>query len=166
MEIASDSISVTVGIGTSRLIGPFGGAGGSTFQDSPLPDGAKICKVRIRHGSWINAIGLSYKLNGQVTDLPMHGGEGGTLSEFTIEDDEYITGLSGHYGQFVNSLIIHTNKRTSSQYGGSSGTDYQYIQYPNLELVGFLGRSGSYLDAIGYVLADTPRLLFALPSLT
>jgi len=143
-------------IGKRLLIGPFGGTGGRRFQDSPLPDGAKICKVRIRHGSSLNAIGLSYKLNGQITDLPMHGGNGGTLSEFTIEDDEYITSLSGRYDRVVNSLVIQTNKRTSSQYGGNGGsTDYKlHIQYPKQELVGFLGRSGLLLDAIGIVLVD------------
>jgi hypothetical protein len=143
-------------IGKRILIGPFGGTGGRRFQDSPLPDGAKICKVRIRHGSSLNAIGLSYKLNGQITDLPMHGGNGGTLSEFTIEDDEYITSLSGRYDRVVNSLVIQTNKRTSSQYGGNGGsTDYKlHIQYPKQELVGFLGRSGLLLDAIGIVLVD------------
>ncbi len=156
--IASQTISVTLfeSIGKLVLIGPFGGSGGSSFQDGTLPNGAKICKVRIRHGFWLDAIGLSYKVNGQVTDLPMHGGDGGTYDEFIIDDDEYITSLGGRYAQFVNSVIIHTNKRTSSQYGGDGGSaDYNNIdiQYPNQEFVGFLGRSGKFLDAIGIVLA-------------
>jgi hypothetical protein len=84
----------------------------------------------------------------------MQGGNGGTLSEFAIEDDEYITSLRGRCAPYVDSLVIHTNKRTSIQYGGTGGsTDYKLdIQYPNQELVGFLGRSGSWLDAIGVVL--------------
>jgi hypothetical protein len=136
------------------LIGPFGGAAGGGFQDGTLPEGAKICKVRIRYGSWLDAIGLSYKLNGQVTDLPMHGGNGGTLSEFTIEDDEYITSLSGRYDRFVNSLVIGTNKRTSSQYGGTGGSsDYKLVIQSNQKLVGLQGRSERYLNAIGIVLA-------------
>lgn len=143
-------------IGQRILIGPFGGTGGGRFQDSPLPDRAKICKVRIRHSDCINAIGLSYKLNGQIIDLPMHGGDGGTLSEFAIEDDEYITSLIVRWTDYVRFLAIVTNKRRQ-EYGNVNIPSYEYafdIEHPKQELVGFQGRSGLFLDAIGVMLVD------------
>jgi Jacalin-like lectin domain len=110
-------------------------------------------KVRVRHGSRIDAVGLSYELNGKVVDMPMHGGSGGSLTEFNIASGDYIVGISGTYAAKVDSLIIQTNNNQYSvRYGGTGGSaSYCYTLSPNLEMVGFLGRSGSEIDAIGCV---------------
>jgi hypothetical protein len=139
-------------------MGPSGGTGGDDFTDPPIPAGARIVKVRVRHGTRIDAVGLSYELNGTVVDMPMHGGGGGTLSEFAIASDDYIVGISGTYGAKIDSLIIQTrNRQYSVRFGGSGGSaGYSYILSPDIEIVGFLGRSGAEVDAIGAVFRQRP----------
>jgi hypothetical protein len=58
------------------------------------------------------------------------------------------------YGQYVDSIRFHTNLRVSPTYGGSGGgADYYYEAPPGWQIVGFYGRSGAYIDAVGVVLA-------------
>ena len=134
-------------------MGPSGGTGGDDFTDAPIPAGARIVKVRVRHGDRIDAVGLSYELNGTVVDMPMHGGGIGPPTEFPIASDDYIVGISGNYGSKIDSLIIQTkNNEYSVRFGGGGGSaSYSYILSPDIEMVGFLGRAGDEVDAIGAV---------------
>jgi hypothetical protein len=84
---------------------------------------------------------------------PHHGGRGGTYYVLTLQPGDYITGISGKYGTFVDSIQIHTNQRVSRRYGGPGGSaDYIYEAPSGWEVAGFCGRAGTYLDAIGVVL--------------
>jgi len=128
-----------------------GGRGGTEFSDRDVPVGARISEVRIRGGSYIDSIQVVYTLrDGRQYAGARHGGDGGNLSVFRLDSDEYIVAISGKHGNYIDSLVIHTNKRKSSQYGGSGGSrDYQ-LQVPSGNRgVGFSGKAGKYLDAIG-----------------
>lgn len=128
-----------------------GGQGGFPFTDTEIPSGSRIAEVHIFSGKYIDAVQIAYRLpNGRVLMGPKHGGQGGQQNIFRIDSDEYITGLSGRYGNFIDSLQIHTNKRTSPFLGGSGGNREYRINVPaGNQAVGFTGRAAEYLDAIG-----------------
>lgn len=71
--------------------------------------------------------------------------------------DEFLTSIHGHYGNLqawgtvlVRSLTFVSNKRTYGPYGIEQGT---YFTFPtSSKIVGFHGKCGWYLDAIGVYL--------------
>ncbi|MEH6579968.1 MAG: jacalin-like lectin [Amphritea sp.] len=132
--------------------GPFGGAGGVLFERL-IPHGSRITEIQIRAGVYIEALQIFYeKKDGRLQDSSRIGGHGGQLYRFKLDKGEYIIGISGRYGQFVDSIRIHTNRRVSPRYGGIGGThNYRAIARFNTELIGFFGRSGLHVDAIGIV---------------
>jgi jacalin-like lectin domain-containing protein len=103
-----------------------GGSGGSAFADEEIPADARIAEVRVSAGQWIDSIQAIYVLS----DGARHGGGGGTVRSFRLDSDEYITGLSGRYGQYLDSQQIHTNKRSSQILGGGGGGKDYRIDVP------------------------------------
>lgn len=66
---------------------------------------------------------------------------------------EYLISISGTYGNFgsmltITSLSFTTNGATYGPFGTGSGTSFS-IPINNNTVVGFHGRAGHYLDAIG-----------------
>jgi len=146
--------------GPFRLTSLAGGRGGSPFADQDIPAGARIVEVRVGAGNWIDSIRAVYLLpNGGYSEGPRHGGGGGRTFSFRLDSDEYITGISGRYGEYLDSIRIHTNKRTSQKYGGGGGDrDFRLDVPAGNQVMGFAGRSGDYVDAIGltYTRIDSP----------
>jgi hypothetical protein len=131
-------------------VGPAGGEGGTEFTDEAPPRGARVVGVRVRHGRWIDGIELIDKTaDGQEQGLGWHGGEGGEEETFRLEEGEYITGITGKAGTYIDSLRIVTNRRTSKTYGGDGGDNTFDLRSSSREVAGFFGRSGPYLDQIG-----------------
>ncbi len=128
-----------------------GGQGGIQFSDVEIPPGVRVLEVYVFYGNYIDAVQMRYVLpNGRTVEGPRRGGPGGQQRVFRIDSDEYIIGLSGRYGNYIDSLQVHTNKRTSPLFGGSGGRfDYHIDVAPGNQAVGFVGRAGNYLDAIG-----------------
>lgn len=128
-----------------------GGRGGSPFSDREIPLGSRISQIRVRAGNNIDSIQAIYVLpNGRMLEGVRHGGEGGNSQTFHLDAGEYIIGLSGRYGNYIDSLRLHTNKRTSPLFGGRGGNRDFRIDIPaGYEAIGFTGRAGDYLDAIG-----------------
>jgi hypothetical protein len=128
-----------------------GGSGGTSFSDSNISPGTRIIEVQIFSGKVLDAIQITYQLqDGRTMTGARHGGSGGQAAVFRLDSDEYITGISGRYGQYLDSLSIQTNKRTSPVYGGSGGTQSYRIDVPyRNQAIGFIGRSGQYVDAMG-----------------
>lgn len=139
-----------------------GGSGGSAFSDSEIPFRSRISEIRIRCGAFIDSIQAIYTLQeGTLFEGPVHGGSGGRSFVFRLDQDEYVTGISGRYGSNIDSIVIITNKRTSQKFGGNGGDRNFKIDVPsNSQAVGFIGRSGEYLDALGLAyssLQNSPR---------
>lgn len=132
-----------------------GGGGGSVFADRDIPAGARITEVRVRAGDWIDSVQAVYTLSdGRTVEGTRHGGTGGKVNSFRLDRDEYITGISGRGGERIDSLCIQTNKRTSQVFGGRGGSQEYRIDVPaGNQAVGFTGRSGKYLEAIGLIFA-------------
>jgi hypothetical protein len=120
-------------------------------MDSTIPFGARIMEIRVQGARFIDGIQAVYALpDGSVFEGPYHGGRGGNSNVFRLEDDEYIIGISGRFGDYLDSIRIHTNLRTSPQFGGSGGRQDFRIDVPTgNQAVALFGRSGRYLDALG-----------------
>jgi hypothetical protein len=129
----------------------FGGEGGAAFSDREIPVGARVTEVRVRSGDFIDSIQLVYTLeNGEPFEGPIHGGQGGRPSVFSLDRDEYVIGLSGRYGRYIDSLSIITNSRTSAIFGGRGGNRNFRIMVPEgNQVIGLSGRSAEFLDAVG-----------------
>ena len=134
--------------------GPSGGSGGQEFIDDAIPQNSKVVEVIIHAGNQVDSVQIVHETNSGVRQpLPAHGGAGGSRDSFILDADEFITGISGRFGSRVDSIQIHTNKQSSIRFGGSGGgADYQCQAPEGTEIVGFVGRSGSGIDAIGSVL--------------
>ncbi len=134
---------------SNAIEGPSGGWGGSEFADNPPPN-ARVTAVNIRSGDTVESVQMVLDSG----NLPRHGGTGGTPHVFELDEGESITSIEGRYGDVVDSLTIHTsNERTSPRYGGTGGrVPYAYNPTKKDRIVGFSGRSGSEVEAIGVVL--------------
>jgi hypothetical protein len=130
----------------------IGGLGGMPFNDSPSL-GHSISSVKIRAGVFVDSIHVSYNPPNNIPPKEPHGGNGGSEYVFFLNNGEYITGISGRHGKFIDALRIHTNYRVSPLYGGPGGVPFNLYAPNNYHIIGFYGRSGSYLDAIGIIIA-------------
>lgn len=132
-----------------------GGRGGSGFKDTPDAF-ARLSKIKIRSGWWIDSIQVVWKLpDGSQQESEQRGGAGGSLEEFVLDADEYLTSITGKCGKYVGSITFHTNKRTSRTYGlgkgAGAGKTFKLTAPEGTAIKGFVGRSGMYLDALGIV---------------
>ena len=99
-----------------------GGSGGTEFVDADVPAGGRIVEVRIHAGEYVDSIQMIYSMpDGRPLEAARHGGEGGRGVSFRLDQGEYIVGISGRYGEYVDSVRIRTNKRTSEVFGGRGG---------------------------------------------
>ncbi|MBM4459956.1 MAG: jacalin-like lectin domain protein [Chloroflexi bacterium] len=134
--------------------GPSGGISGSDFDDTLLAAGKRIVKVTIGHGTWVDAVQVSWS---DGSSSLKHSGDGGSTDTISFAADEYLTGITGKYGAKVDSIRFITNKTTYGPDGGPGGdVEYHYNAgpaAPELRIAGFLGRCGRYVDAIGCVFA-------------
>ncbi|KAK4481414.1 hypothetical protein RD792_012304 [Penstemon davidsonii] len=141
----------------TMLFGPWGGQDGHHWDDGVY---STIRQLEIAHGSGVDSIRIEYDRNGSSVWSEKHGGRGGAkIDKIRLAyPDEYLTSLHGHYGSiqewgpvFVRSLTFETNKRTYGPYGVEHGTQFSFPPTQG-KIVGFLGKAGWYLDAIGVYL--------------
>ena len=79
--------------------------------------------------------------------------------QICLEPDEYLTGMKGHVGEFggsflVGALTLVGNRRSFGPYGTRKGPPFE-LPAVGGRIVGFHGRSGGLIDALGiYVETD------------
>ncbi|XP_024972819.1 jacalin-related lectin 3-like [Cynara cardunculus var. scolymus] len=125
-------------------LGPWGGPKGKIWNF--MPQGF-IKKISIKHGGVIDSIKF------QSESASFFGGKGGNQTDRICIDypDEYLVSINGTvYGGFdvVMSLCFVTNKNRYGPYGSDTGTRFSYNGKGGI-IVGFHGRVGKYLDAVG-----------------
>ena len=142
--------------------GPAGGTGGFDF-DEVAPEGSKIFLLLIRHGQppvgpprnviiGIQAFYLNVTTGAALVGDPHGGTTGGFLDSVALGAGEVFTEISGRTEQFVNSMTVTTSlPRVLGRFGGPGGdSDYEFPPSNGpQEIVGFFGRSGALIDAIG-----------------
>jgi len=134
-----------------KQLGPVGGDGGNPFDAYDIPDDARLSAIHV-YSEWvIDALRFDYvQANGATGGRPPVGGLGGHHHVFYLDDDEFLIGLSGRCGWYIDGLRFHTNKRVSDLYGGQGGErDFALMAPPEYEISGLFGRSDWYIDALG-----------------
>ena len=158
--------------------GASGGLGGVPFDDrdaAPFPyplENTFISEIRVRHGKFVDSIQIvvTSTPGGQSLALPRHGGTGGDETCISLGRDKAIKAIRGRHGLYLDSLTIEVQDATGNHdvtkygpFGGSGGdVDFAY-EAPYGEsapgdfldgyIVGFVGRSGEFLDALGVLVA-------------
>lgn len=138
-------------------INPVGGNGGGDFA---LETPNMIKSIEIRHGGWIDAIAITdYDGNQKHTG---GGGGGGQASVFTLEDGEYLTEVSGKYGDFIGQITLKTNKGKTATYGAAGGNtgsnNFNWEAGSGKAIIGFYGKAGGYIDSLGVMVSDIPSI--------
>jgi hypothetical protein len=132
---------------------PVGGSGGMLRKD-PVAGVQKIIAVLVSAGILIDMLQLIVSKNGNPQALVQHGGDGGHLTPFVLDNNEYLTGITGRYSLYVNSITLHTNMRASQRFGGDAGErEFTIKASTNEQIVGLWCRSDIYIDAIGVTTA-------------
>ena len=133
----------------------FGGGGGSAWDDNILtksPAIVGIHKVDIRHGDQVDSLQVTYRLaDGSTYTAPSHGGTGGSFSSFTLASNERIVRVEGKTDSTVVDRVTFVTKNDVGEekkygpFGKTGRTPFSVEGY----IVGFFGRSGNLLDALG-----------------
>ncbi|KAB2023279.1 hypothetical protein ES319_D06G007100v1 [Gossypium barbadense] len=132
--------------------GPWGGQGGLYWDDGV---NFTIKQLVIVHGLGIDSIQIEYDNEGNSIWSRKHGGDGGSKMDKVKLDypNEFLTSIHGYYGNLnergpimVRSLTLQSNRKAYGPYGVEQGTCFSMNRG---KIVGFHGKSGWYLDAIG-----------------
>ncbi|CAI9266274.1 unnamed protein product [Lactuca saligna] len=149
----------------SIQLGPWGGNGGCSWNDGVY---SGIREISIVYGSCIDSICVTYDKFGKPFLGEKHGGMGGTeAAKIKLQfPEEILISVSGHYcpvvyggGPVIRSLTFKSNQRTFGPFGVEEGTPFNFIANGGL-VVGFYGRSGWFLDSIGFYLSSPKVSLF------
>ncbi|XP_075090042.1 putative late blight resistance protein homolog R1B-12 isoform X8 [Nicotiana tabacum] len=153
----------------SILVEPWGGTGGSEWYyklKNPIKE------ILIAHGDCIESIMFrTVTKQGTTIDSPKFGRDGGRKDKVVIEATplEYLTGIKGTFGRcgsysVIKSLCFITNTKNYGPFGSEAGTPFSLVIKEGGAIVGFHGRCGAYLDAIGvYLQKLTPPTLSKEP---
>ncbi|KAJ7963138.1 Jacalin-related lectin like [Quillaja saponaria] len=139
-------------------VGPWGGNGGTSWDDGIFNG---IREITLFYGLCIDSIRVVYDKNGIPFTAEKHGGVGGDQSaEIKLQyPEEFLVSVSGHYCPFtyhgspvIRSLTFMSNQRTFEPFGVEEGIPFTFSMDGG-QIVGFKGRSGWYLDSIGFCLS-------------
>ncbi|XP_047962629.1 jacalin-related lectin 19 [Salvia hispanica] len=146
------------GDGKEIVVGPWGGNGGSNWDDGSFNG---VREIKLMYGRCIDSIRVVYDRNGRPVAAEKRGGGGGTkTAEVKLQfPEEYLTAVWGHYAPVVHggspvirSLTFRTNRRTLGAFGVEEGTPFS-LPMEGGQVVGFKGKCGWYVDAIGFHIA-------------
>ncbi|MBF3819672.1 hypothetical protein ISG09_31075 [Burkholderia pseudomallei] len=135
-------------------IGLWGGNGGSA-QDISVPP-KKLLGVTIYSSDAIRSIAFNYiGVDGQEYAIGPWGGGEGTSTEIKLGSSEHIKEISGTHGpvydlaDIVTYLKIVTSANNTYEAGVPNGKEFSIPLQDSGHVVGFFGRSGTLIDAIG-----------------
>ncbi len=136
----------------------YGGSGGGVFDDSTLLDVDWTAQsLTIRTGARVDAVSTRYT-NGASFK---HGGNGGGERTLSLIDGEFVQRVEISIGKNfwgsrrVHSIRIETNQGRVLEGGTVRNERYEFVAAENQQIVGFVGRSGAEVDALGVVYRET-----------
>ncbi|KAL2944817.1 Mannose/glucose-specific lectin [Bienertia sinuspersici] len=152
-------------IAKKQAIEPYGPYGSQLPENyrMQLEEGDRITEVTIRQGAIVDAIGLTVAKKAGNVIYQQFGGNGGAPTKVVLSDGEYLTRISGTFGNYkyqaneivVGTITIHTNLKPTG-YGpfGKNGSVENIQKFTSPEqsdnqIVGVFGRSNKYLESIG-----------------
>ncbi|XP_021851042.1 jacalin-related lectin 3 isoform X1 [Spinacia oleracea] len=135
--------------------GPWGGDGGKPWDDGVFTG---IKQIFLTKSEVICSVQIEYDRNGQSVWSVKHGGNTGSKTHRVKLEypHEMLTCISGYYGpvakddhpKVIRSLTFYTSRGKYGPFGEETGTYFTSTTTQG-KVVGFHGRSGSNLDAIG-----------------
>ncbi|XP_059638109.1 jacalin-related lectin 3-like, partial [Cornus florida] len=136
-------------------VGPFGGPGGDEWDDGKYSGVKQV--IIYSDGLVFVSIQIEYDDNGKSKWSEKHGNlQRGTKHTITVDyPDEYLLSISGHYSMIYNLLVVRSleiksNKKTYGPFGNRQGQSFDSSSSQTTgKIVGFHGRSGDFVDAIG-----------------
>ncbi|XP_057529508.1 mannose/glucose-specific lectin-like [Amaranthus tricolor] len=142
--------------------GPYGSKLCENFS-LKLEGCERIKEVIIRHGFIVDAIGFVIEKPCGGSFTKMFGGNLGRESRIQLKCGEFITQISGTYGNYKNqhnecliaTLKIHTNLNPCGYGPYGEGRDVSNVCNfaspcpPEGPVVGFFGRHNNYLESLG-----------------
>ncbi|EXB62068.1 hypothetical protein L484_002392 [Morus notabilis] len=137
-------------------VGNWGGPGGNAWNDGFYTG---VRSIELTYGNYIGTFNVVYDLNGKSFDGPKHPSVR-SLATAKIElqfPNEYLVNVSGIVNNVagasptpvIQSLTFETNLRTYGPYGPKQGGTAFSLPIKKGLIVGFSGRTGELLDAIG-----------------
>jgi hypothetical protein len=117
----------------------------------PLTSLPVIGSIALEGGYWVNEIAVTYDLPTGPSTFT-HGQSGGSADyAFNLQTGEFVSSISGTYGNYINQLTFTTNLGQTYTYPPnpqSTGGVVTWTALPGEVLVGFQGSSGSYLNQL------------------
>ncbi|KAK9923546.1 hypothetical protein M0R45_031958 [Rubus argutus] len=147
---------------------PYGGTGGDPWDDG-IYHGVR--EITVASGLCIDSIRVAYDKDGELVIADKHGADGGSVNpQIKLEyPDEFLVSVSGNYFEapwavcngrnpvVIRSLKFESNRRPFGPFGIEVGTPFSFTVEDGGQIVGMKGRSGLYLDAIGFHIAHAPK---------
>ncbi|XP_064975317.1 protein GOS9-like [Musa acuminata AAA Group] len=134
-------------------VGLWGGNGGSEW-DMGAAD--RITEIKIGAVEAIDAIVITFIRNDQ-TETKHFGSIDFKPYVISLQEDEYLVGVEGSVDTMwgltlVRNLTLRTNKDSYGPFGSSGGIPFS-VPLVSGKIIGFFGRAGEMIEAIGVYLA-------------
>ncbi len=147
------SLSYTVHYDNSH-----GGGGGDPFNDvSPstyLQLQTRITSIQLRSGDVTDCLMTSFTDSTGRQWTSTHGGGGGSPSAtLPMMAGEFVSGVDGRSGEYVDQLNLTSSGGARIGGGGGGGSPYTWGVPGNSVMLGFAGRSGRFLDQVQVIYA-------------
>jgi hypothetical protein len=125
-----------------------GGKGGVPYLIVLQPS-SRLARVTVWHRDYVDGI----RLESNIGTLPRIGGTGQhrdvQSATFELAEDEFLSGISVEFWQYVDRITFHTNYRIFGPYGGRGGLVKKTITPPDgRKIVGLRGRHWKLVDSI------------------
>ena len=110
----------------------------------------RLTSLQVHGGSYVDNLTVTYSSPDSAPVTIAHGGSGGSPGvPYQFDVDEFITSVSGGYGDYVDQLGFTTNKGTIALYLPKPKGESTPINWPVPDgwvFLGFQGHYGKYLD--------------------
>nr|ABA94721.1 Jacalin-like lectin domain containing protein [Oryza sativa Japonica Group] len=138
-------------------IGPWGGNGGNAQDIDITMQPQRLESITISCGAVVDSLAFTYAdKNGHKHAAGPWGGNGGRIHKIELGPSEFVTkvyGTIGPFGKFssvITSIHFTTNADRYGPFGQGTGTRFEAPMHSDGSIVGFFGRTSSYVDAIGF----------------
>ncbi|XP_056699733.1 mannose/glucose-specific lectin-like isoform X2 [Spinacia oleracea] len=150
-----------------EIYGPYGSQLSENYR-MQLQDGERFKEVIVRYGSIVDSLGLVVAKRDGTTTTYQFGGPGFYEGKVVLKDGEYLTRISGTFGNspkylpdngvLIATMTIHTNLNPNGYGPFGKGIDVENVEKYSSPtttdgpIVGFLGRNGMYLESTGVMI--------------
>jgi hypothetical protein len=152
LGLGAPSLNYAIGYSPS-----YGGGGGDPFFDinptTYIQQHTSISNVQMRGSGYVDALIVTYQSSGGVQQFK-HGGDGGNLTApLTLLPGQFVNRIHGRAGGYVDNLTVAISDGRAVGVGGGGGDPFDWSVPSGSFVLGFMGRSGRYLDQIQVIYA-------------